>query len=197
MFVFSVLLTVSVLASLSSSQGLDPNNIPLQTRVVWCQNQMSSCPLICLQMPNATGRPIENGCDPATLTFSCVCSNGMSPNGSQYSLTLSYYICTEMNNNCVKACNSGDSSCQNKCREKNPCGAQNPTRVTSTATSGATNTSAPSATGVVDTGLGGNPGMAPKGGRNGAERGLVLEIGQVYGVGILVAVFLAGFSMVV
>lgn len=102
-----------------------------------------------------------------------------------------------MNNKCVSACDGSDSRCQSNCREKNPCGAQNSTRVTSTATSGATNTSAPSATGVVDTGLGGNPNMAPKGGRNGAVRGLVLEIGQVYGVGILVAVFLAGFSMVV
>ncbi|EEH17577.1 hypothetical protein PABG_00140 [Paracoccidioides brasiliensis Pb03] len=197
MLVLSALLTVSILASLSISQGLDPNSIPLETRETWCSNQMSSCPLICLQLPNATGEPLKNECNPLTLTFSCICSNGMTPNASQYTLTLPYYICTEMNNKCVSACDGSDSRCQSNCREKNPCGAQNSTRVTSTATSGATNTSAPSATGVVDTGLGGNPNMAPKGGRNGAVRGLVLEIGQVYGVGILVAVFLAGFSMVV
>jgi cobalamin biosynthesis Mg chelatase CobN len=85
----------------------------------------------------------------ATLSWSCVCDNGQTPNASEYSQTIPYFECTESNNDCVANCN-GDSTCQSACRyvfgllfsltqrrtkliynaynrSNNPCGAKDPT----------------------------------------------------------------------
>ena len=70
------------------------------------------------------------------MSFSCVCSDGQSPNASEFSQTIPYFLCTETNNECVKNCESGDNKCASDCRDNNPCGAQEPTRLnTSTITS--------------------------------------------------------------
>src|SRR5271163_1563967 len=95
-----------------------------------------------------------------TLDFDCVCGNGQSPNASEYSQTIPYFECQEYGDQCVAACN-GDSTCQGACRDNNPCGAQNPTRVNVTSTSSAmSSTTLPAGAssgtaGVVFTGLGG------------------------------------------
>lgn len=57
----------------------------------------------------------ENDCDADALTYTCVCDNGVSPNITQYSQTLPFFICQQWGNNCVDNC-SGDSSCQDSCR---------------------------------------------------------------------------------
>lgn len=56
-----------------------------------------------------------NTCDSDNLTYQCVCDNGLSPNITQYSQTLPYFICQQWGNNCVAGCN-GDNTCQSKCR---------------------------------------------------------------------------------
>lgn len=89
---------------------------------------------ICLQTSAHSSITRENDCVAKTLTYSCVCSNGITPNVSQYSLTLPYYICQEWGNQCVTACGQ-DNSCASACREDHPCGAQNPKTVNSTTTS--------------------------------------------------------------
>ena len=68
-----------------------------------------------------------NDCDPETLTYGCVCGNGLQPNVSEYSLTIPYFTCTEWGNQCVERC-EGDSACASSCRQDHPCGALNPTR---------------------------------------------------------------------
>lgn len=78
------------------------------------------------------------------LTYGCVCENGLSPNLSEYSLTLPFFICQEWGNQCVAGC-AGDSACASDCRQNHPCGALNPTRVNTTTSS---SVSTPSATGV-------------------------------------------------
>lgn len=85
-------------------------------------------------------------------------------------------------NNC-----SGDSKCQAACRENHPCGAQHPTRVNVTTTPSPTS----SPTDVVYTGIG--EGSASDG--TGAAGRLAVEVGQIYGIGIVVAGFLTGFTM--
>ncbi|KAK2810163.1 hypothetical protein FQN50_003133 [Emmonsiellopsis sp. PD_5] len=191
----TVLLALSSVASFASAQSIDPESVPEATRAAWCNDQETSCPLLCMQLKGADGEPIENDCDEDTLAYSCVCSNNQSPNATEYSQTIPYYICTEANNQCVNNCN-GDSTCQTACREDNPCGAQSPKRVTVTATTktaAATGTS--TATDVVYTGLG--EGSASGGGddKGGAAGHVTLQMGQVYGVGVVVAGFLAGFAV--
>lgn len=120
-----------------------------------------------------------------TLAYYCVCSNNLSPNASQYSETIPYFVCTEHNNQCVNACASGDSICQSDCRTQNPCGAQAPTRVNVTTTTATHATSASSAF-VTNTKVGDATGAAPK---------LVsVEMSHVYGLCVLVAGFVAGFA---
>ena len=126
-----------------------------------------------------------------TLDFHCICGNGMTPNASEYSQTVPYFICTQQNDNCVANCN-GDSSCQSACRQNHPCGARNPTRVTTTSS---TPSSTNGGNNVVYTGLGGGSAATGKPKPGAAPVLAVLQIGQVYGVGILVASFLAGFVM--
>lgn len=133
-----------------------------------------------------------------TLGYSCVCSNGIQPNASQYSQTIPYFICTEQNNECVSACN-GDSVCQSACRDDHPCGAQHPIRVnkttsTASAASGGMSATA-SASNVVYTGFGSGAAAtgAPKSGT--ASRGWALEFGQMYGTAALIGGVFAGFAV--
>ncbi|KAL7358532.1 hypothetical protein ACKS0A_02543 [Histoplasma ohiense] len=194
----TILLALSSITGFATSQSIDPSTISETIRETWCNNQMSSCPLICLQLPGTNEEPNSNECDADTLQYSCVCSNGVTPNTSEYTLTMPYYLCTEFNNQC--AINCGDSSsCVTACRVDNPCGAQNPKRVNSTSTAPtASQTGTPSGTntgGVVYTGLGEGATSAPRKGT--AGHAMVLHIGQVYGAGVLVAAFLLGFSMLV
>lgn len=83
----------------------------------------------------------------------------MSPNLSEYSLTLPFFICQEWGNQCVTGC-SGDAACASDCRQNHPCGALNPTRVntttSSTSTPTATGAAATSSAGQVYDGLGGD-----------------------------------------
>jgi hypothetical protein len=136
-----------------------------------------------------------NTCDPTTLNYSCICSNGLSPNASQYSQTIPYFECTEYNSQCVDACN-GDSTCQSACVQDHPCGAQSPIRVnTSTITTmRATSTGAAAST-VVYTGFGNSatPTAATKSSTGAAHK--ALKIGEMYGVGILVAGISLGLAI--
>ncbi|KAJ5875424.1 uncharacterized protein N7473_012771 [Penicillium subrubescens] len=177
-----VLASTAALVNSQSTSSIDPNSVDIKTRQYWCSAQKSACPLLCLQI--ASGVPESNNCTAETLTYSCVCSNGISPNASEYSQTLPYFICTEANNQCVNACS--DSACQSRCRTANPCGAQNPPRVnvTSTASSSVAATST-AASNVIQTG--GATGAAP--------RGVSVEMSQVYGLCVLVGGVVAGFAV--
>jgi hypothetical protein len=176
----------------------------------WCNSQIAQCPLICLQEAGNSAATYSNTCDPTSLTYSCVCSNGLSPNASEYSQTLPYYICTQYNTNCQQACGN-DNTCAAACVQDHPCGALNPTRVnTSTITTmPATSTSpgAAASTGadgsVVYTGFGGaaatttasgDSGSGSSSGSSAASR-LIVNAGEMYGLAVLAAGVFFGFSV--
>jgi hypothetical protein len=135
-------LTIAATASLGAAQStseqsypytIDPSTVDQSTRGkqdrvsitrmlsdnstdYWCQQNQAQCPLICLQQPGVTSETTQqNDCDSDALTYTCICDDGSSPNITQYSQTLPYFICTQWGNNCVAACN-GDNNCQSKCR---------------------------------------------------------------------------------
>ncbi|KAK1138922.1 hypothetical protein N8T08_001662 [Aspergillus melleus] len=99
LFLHSLALLASV-AGLASGQTIDPSTVDESTRDYWCQSQTSACPLLCLQMPGASNKPKDNSCSAKTLDYTCICSNGQSPNASEYSETIPYFICSEQNNKC-------------------------------------------------------------------------------------------------
>lgn len=197
-----VLLFAAIDGALSQALA-NPGSIPKSTRDQWCLSQKTQCPYICTQLPGTDGSPAtqSNTCSSDTLAYTCVCSNGASPNASEYSQTIPYFICTENNNQCVDACN-GLNTCQDECRAKNPCGAQDPKRVnTSTITTmTATGTNGASASGTgVFTGFGSGAASttgAKSGGGTGAATRTIINIGQVYGLAVVVIGFFAGFAIV-
>ncbi|EAW15173.1 uncharacterized protein ACLA_058310 [Aspergillus clavatus NRRL 1] len=187
----TLLAAVSLVGLVSGQSWTSVNisNIDIGLRNQWCQSQTSSCPLLCLQMKNATDSPEENTCDSDTLEFSCICDNNKSPNASEYSQTIPYFLCSQQNDDCVTRCD-GDSTCQSDCRSKHPCGAQAPKRVNVTTTTSATSNPtnpAKTATGTLAAFTG-----EPSDKKNAAP---AIDRGYVYGLCVVVGSFVAGFTV--
>ncbi|KAL4872246.1 hypothetical protein BDV12DRAFT_193694 [Aspergillus spectabilis] len=174
----------------STAASIDPQTIDEGTRDQWCVSQKASCPLLCLQYRGASENPTTNDCDPDTLDYVCLCDNGITPNASEYSQTIPYFICTEQNNRCVDDCAQADSSCQTQCRTANPCGAQNPTRVNTTSSAG---------TSATDTAASTTSSVAPFTGvpddDEGAATRPMTDLTQVYGLFVVLGSFFAGFAI--
>ncbi|KAK3671265.1 hypothetical protein LTR78_008900 [Recurvomyces mirabilis] len=202
-----------------SQYTIDPNSVVNTTRAYWCTQEQAQCPLICLQT-NSQADTIANDCNPTSLTYSCVCSNGMSPNISEYTQTLPFFICQEWGNQCVSNCN-GDSICQSNCRSQHPCGAQNPVRQ-NTSTLSSTMSQTGSATGAgasttpsngVYSGFGGGSAASSTGGGSGGSsataaaaaatskagaasiRAAALNVGQTFGLLGVAGVLFGGFAI--
>jgi hypothetical protein len=189
-------------------------SVPIGTRDQWCTSQISECPLICLQTAGNSAGTDANDCDPTSLSYDCICSNGISPNISEYSQTIPYFICTEYNSQCQTNCGN-DNTCAAACVQQHPCGAQNPTRVntstisTMSSTSSAANAASTVSGSAVYTGFGGSGGAAAtttgsSGGASStsgsnssssdAARNIVLNFGQLYGLGVVATSIFAGFA---
>lgn len=167
-----------------SSVSADRSSSPTPT------NKLLTLPSVCLQ--STTGVPLSNDCTASTLTYACVCSDGLSPNLTQYSQTLPFFICQEWGNQCQSNC-AGDSLCVSDCRSKHPCGAQSPVRV-NTSTASAT----PSATSgggggsdAVQTGFASNP---SGGNQQGEANGAGSLSAAAAGWAMLGGAFVAGFA---
>ncbi|KAI9842279.1 MAG: hypothetical protein M1837_007349 [Sclerophora amabilis] len=181
------------LLALGDGQTIDPSSVPMSERAQWCTAQKESCPLLCSQVPGASEAAEVNDCEPSTLLYDCVCSNGNSPNASQYSLTIPYFECTRRNDQCVQNCGS-NNECARACREDHPCGAQKPKRVktTSSSTMAATATSEAQTTSNPD-------GFSDLGGSTDEPSGAsatALNFGQTYGLAMVLMAVFAGFSLV-
>ncbi|KAL2831820.1 hypothetical protein BDW59DRAFT_125631 [Aspergillus cavernicola] len=186
------LITIASVAGLvhcqTTASSVDPQDIDGGIRDQWCVSQRAACPLLCLQLPGASDTPTSNGCDSDTLVYSCVCDNGASPNASEYSQTIPYFLCTEQNNQCVNNCPQTDAGCQTDCRTDNPCGAQNPERVNATSSAGTTATSTTTST---------TSSLAPFTGlpdEDNAAQSLS-DLTQIYGLFAVFGAFFAGFTI--
>ncbi|KIW65219.1 hypothetical protein PV04_07497 [Phialophora macrospora] len=206
---FLLAAAVAAFVRVAITQTIDPNSVPQATRQAWCDSQIAQCPLICLQEAGNSAGTYANTCDPTSLTYSCICSNGLSPNASEYSQTLPYYICTQYNTNCQQACGN-DNTCAAACVQDHPCGALNPTRVntstittmpaTSTTDGAAASTASDGS--VVYTGFGGGAatttaasGDSESDSGSSAASRLVVNIGEIYGLAVVAAGIFFGFSM--
>ncbi|EME38288.1 hypothetical protein DOTSEDRAFT_75749 [Dothistroma septosporum NZE10] len=185
---------------------INPDSVSNVTRDFWCQEQTTQCPLICSQTtPSQSLGTISNDCDSTSLTYACVCDNGLSPNVSEYSQTLPYYLCQEWGNECVSNC-AGDTTCQGACRQDHPCGAQNPTRQnTSTLTSTMSKTTTGLGAGVttdssgatIYNGFGGQQASSTSGSKSAAThvRVWALSAGQTFGTLALAGAVFGGFAV--
>lgn len=138
--VSAVVALASLLSAVSAQTyySANPEDIDLGTKQTWCSNQISSCSLLCLDQKSGGG--FTNDCDPDTLVFQCICADNTVPNATEYTQTIPYFLCTYSVENCVQNCGQYDPTCAQNCRTNRVCGASNPTRVTSTGTSGVSKT---------------------------------------------------------
>ncbi|KAJ5247051.1 hypothetical protein N7468_002034 [Penicillium chermesinum] len=86
----------------------------------WCLGQRNVCPDIC------NGGTKQNSCDPSTLQYSCVCSDGSVPDVSQYQQTVPFYVCEANYGQCIDA-HPNDAQGQEACKEAKHCGTKNAT----------------------------------------------------------------------
>ncbi|KAI1433841.1 hypothetical protein GGR50DRAFT_666053 [Xylaria sp. CBS 124048] len=189
----TVLTTATLLLSSAQAQiqyHIDPSSVSLTDRDTWCSQELSTCPLICQDV--STGTPQNNDCDPKTLTYSCICEDGNSPNLTQYSLTLPFFICQEWGTQCVANCS--DSLCASDCRQNHPCGALSPQPPNKTITASSTPTSSEAAAstsaGQIFDGLGDGTTDKPKSGAS-----PLLQYGNVVGA-VALSIFVGLGSLV-
>lgn len=111
----STIAAVAFFSALASAQVIDPSTVPLADRTQWCVSQKAACPSLCAQQADGSTSTASNTCDPKTLDYSCVCASGLTPNATEYSQTIPYFICTEYNTQCVARCGQ-NSACASACR---------------------------------------------------------------------------------
>ncbi|KAH8893701.1 hypothetical protein GQ53DRAFT_95326 [Thozetella sp. PMI_491] len=129
---------------------IDVNSVPLGTRGTWCRAEQNTCTLLCDKNPK------ENGCEPSTLVYSCLCQNGSAPGLQYYLQTMYTFTCEEAFAECT-ALNTNNASAQADCKTniQSKCGTIDPnsavigsssssssvaSSATSAAASGASNT---------------------------------------------------------
>lgn len=136
---FAPILLASVgLIGLSTAQvypPVNPDDIDINKRDQWCVDQQSTCPALCQDQEQVDAE--TNDCDAETLEFQCICENNVSPNMTEYSLTIPYHLCMQSITDCVENCGNGEAVCSNLCFTGKTCGASNPTLQNSTTTSSA------------------------------------------------------------
>ncbi|RYP78537.1 hypothetical protein DL771_000490 [Monosporascus sp. 5C6A] len=115
MFRASVAFTALTALSLASAQAQsnstftlpNPSAVDLSLRSAWCRSQNNACDNLCQQATN-------NDCDPETLVFSCVCSNGESPDFNEYRDTIPFFVCKQLFEDCI-ASHPDDARAQANC----------------------------------------------------------------------------------
>jgi hypothetical protein len=73
-------LAAAGLAAAQEQYNIDPNSVPKSLRQYWCQQNIASCPLICIQQQGVDSTTtLANDCDSDALTYECICENNASP----------------------------------------------------------------------------------------------------------------------
>ncbi|KAL8670493.1 MAG: hypothetical protein Q9168_004975 [Polycauliona sp. 1 TL-2023] len=95
---FFVALVTGFVAAQNSTSGtsgnvdntvFDVNTVDRTTRVQWCNDQRTNCPLLCGGQMTTK----ENNCNADPISYSCLCSNGTSPDLAAYADTFVSQTC--------------------------------------------------------------------------------------------------------
>ncbi|KAK4983054.1 hypothetical protein LTR66_008979 [Elasticomyces elasticus] len=202
MFYSGLLLAATVFSSLVSSQSqsqntsgtsltIDPNSVPRSERQAWCRAQTTSCPQIC------GGQAMPNRCDPDTLTYACTCTDGSTPNISDYQSTLPFYICLKSKDQCVAAHSdlSGQRACLAvTCGQRNASDASASSTTSSSAASSSTAAASSSGSGAAGAASGSATASASASATRSASAA-AMGFAQNYGTSALFAGMLAVFGL--
>ncbi|EJT74486.1 hypothetical protein GGTG_08326 [Gaeumannomyces tritici R3-111a-1] len=184
----TLMAAAAIVAGVQADYFIQPSSVPLGTRNAWCTSQKTQCPPICLDMDPASGRPIKNTCDAATLNYECLCGNNVAPNLTEYSLTMPYHKCVQFQENCVGNCGLANNACADSCRKDIKCGAASPkgaTNITASSTAGGSAAATSTTSGpTLQTGFGNAGGGGGSSSSNSLQASLSLALAIT---GVLVA----------
>jgi len=168
------LLTAGSLISSAVAQNFNISSISLDTRTQWCQSQVDQCPFLCRDLGQTKD---QNKCFPDNLYYICTCTNGVTPNVTEYSLTIPYYECTTIQQDCVMNCGS-DNDCSNDCRVNNECGAKDPKKGNGTLASASSTLATATATATSS-----SSSATPT--HSSAAGSIVYQTGSMFGTGLI------------
>ncbi|KAH6646154.1 hypothetical protein BKA67DRAFT_95590 [Truncatella angustata] len=139
---------LTVVSAGNSTFTIDPNSVTLSLRASWCTSERNACTQICGNAP-------DNDCDVNTLSYSCTCDDGTSPDMNEYANSLPFYICQQAFTNCIAA-NVGSATGQANCTTsiQDNCGTKNASSAATTTSSAASTSSTGTATGTAATNSG-------------------------------------------
>merc|ERR1711939_888193 len=167
---------------------IEPNSVPLATRQNWCRAQFNTCLGVC------GGQAFPNNCDAATLTYSCVCTNGNQPNISNYQQSLAAYECRAWKDGCNER-NPTDAGAQQECLNT-PCGSSS---------SGSDSTSSASSTAAAggssdsdsnsDSSASGTASSSAAAASQSDSGAAAMRFAQTYGTGVFATGLLAFFGL--
>jgi len=185
----AVLALVSGLFTLASAQTyptITADDVSNSTREIWCEQQMGICPNLCQDQAHVD--PIHNDCWTEDLYFECVCEGGITPNMTEYSLTIPYNLCIQSKQACADNCGN-NQDCATLCFSGKQCGATDPRRVNTTSTS-----TTVSATGTATNTPSSTSTNSPTTNDPFSGMGASLSaFGSAYGVGAMIAGMAFGF----
>ncbi|KAI5245518.1 hypothetical protein E4T47_01525 [Aureobasidium subglaciale] len=141
----SIFFAASALSGLAAAQNytIVPSSVDSTTRANWCRAQTNTCPVLCgSQLLKA------NTCDSTSLTYSCICNNGLVPDLAEYVNTIPTFECVEYRGQC-NSNNVGNATAQAECLAL-PCGNETASSLVSATSAAASSTgSASSSSGSV------------------------------------------------
>ncbi|ETS86508.1 hypothetical protein PFICI_00336 [Pestalotiopsis fici W106-1] len=156
----AALSALTVVSAGNSTFSIDVDSVTLATKASWCTSEKNVCGEICSTS--------ENSCEPSTLDFSCVCTDGTEPDMNEYQNSVPYYICETAFANCIAA-NTDSASGQKNCTTTiaDECGTKvagsSSTTTTAAASSSGTGTAATAASSSVSSSSTSQAGAMPTG----------------------------------
>ncbi|KAJ5677355.1 uncharacterized protein N7477_002988 [Penicillium maclennaniae] len=190
---YSSIVLLSVLAASAVAQNSTTYTFPQGFNIglvepnelaSWCQGQRNVCPDMC------KGSTDSNNCDSTTLQFQCTCSDGTTPDSSQYIQTVPFYVCQATYGQCIDA-HPNDANGQKACKAAATCGTKNATALNEAASSSSTSMSATS-TMSMTTSTSSSTTSSSSVAAESTTKNAAITLGEEYSTGIIAgAMFLA------
>ncbi|KAI8322245.1 hypothetical protein GQ54DRAFT_260347 [Martensiomyces pterosporus] len=103
----------------TSSSAFNPDDVDIDVKITWCNDNTNFCQNICLNM--TWGAPINDGCEASNLQWHCTCGNGKNPDPDVYTFPVMHYQCQYEVHQCQTNCATGDIRCTQECQGDRNC----------------------------------------------------------------------------
>ncbi|RKU49354.1 hypothetical protein DL546_000094 [Coniochaeta pulveracea] len=107
---------------------VDPNAVDSGKKSTWCTAELNTCNTLC-----GNDNIGDNICDVTSLTYTCACADGTSPDLAQYKNTMPWFFCQYNFDSCIQA-NVGNANGQKNCTTsiQDKCGNETASKIVAT-----------------------------------------------------------------